>query len=621
MDIFKNYQSNKQAQISAFESFKNRFGSKQSTTPNQSVGKPATSASIKTPTSTTGNVSYGPKAPTQTVSSDTYGPTLVKTDDLNSNKFNQIDQPKPEIANYGITSTPPTTTEEPKKKTTSETLRENILNEAESSNLSAQREKIRQEEGTAQKLKRANELAQIYDAEQLKLQDRIDRLEKNPEGNWGGALQRQVSKMTYEGNKALTLLALQSRIASDDYKGAEKIVEQRISDLVADRDYKLKAYQTAYDFAQNDMTESEKLKAEQNFELLKMDTEAELEGEKALLENAKVNEEAIKIAEGYKNGLISEESLNKQPDEVKTAVWSKLVSDSFISPAQTDQVRTMKKNLSNVDELLRKGTSLAVGSGLARTTGEVLGFFGATRTKDVQATIDNLETNLAKEVLPLMKGPTSDRDIEFIKASAAKLQKTQSPEQFQANLLELRRGIKNGLVNSLIIPKSEKESILKEHYVLENSVLPAKDKLTAEQISDMIEIELDSLPTYGADSEVSAITIPTTSRLSYVNNNPGNLRFANQDGATSGEGGFAKFKTPEAGYTALKRQIALDKTRDLSVESFITKFAPPSENNTGEYIKFVSNKLGVNPKDKIKNLSTDELAKVIAQKESSTLIS
>lgn len=619
MDIFKNYQSNKQAQISAFDSFKNRFGSKQSTTPttknavfandpsesfkNQSIG----TAKIKNPNQTFGTPS------TQ---------NIVKTDDLNSNKFNQITQPKPEIANYGITPTPePKPQEQQKQKTASEILREKILNEAESTNLSDQRAKIRQEEGTAQKLKRANELAQRYDAEQLKLQDRIDRLEKNPEGNWGGALQRQVSKMTYEGNKALTLLALQNRIASDDYQGAEKIVEQRISDLVSDRDYKLKAYQTAYDFTQNDMSDSEKIKANQEFELLKMNTEAELEGEKALLENAKINEEAIKTAEGYKNGLISEESLNKLPDEVKTAVWSKLVSDKFVSPAQLDQLRTMKKNLSNVDELLTKGTSLAVGSGLARTTGEVLGFFGATRTKDVQATIDNLETNLAKEVLPLMKGPTSDRDIEFIKASAAKLQKTQSQEQFQENLLQLRRGIKNGLVNSLIIPKSEKETILKEHYVLENSVLPTKDKLTAEQISDMIEIELDSLPTYGADSEVSSITIPQASRLSYINNNPGNLRFAGQDGAVNGEGGFAKFKTPEAGYSALKRQIALDKARDLSVESFITKFAPPSENNTSEYISFVSNKLGVNPRDKIKNLSTDELAKVIAQKESSTLIS
>ena len=39
------------------------------------------------------------------------------------------------------------------------------------------------------------------------------------------------------------------------------------------------------------------------------------------------------------------------------------------------------------------------------------------------------------------------------------------------------------------------------------------------------------------------------------NNNPGNLNFAGQPGAVMGEGGFAKFPTPEAGRQALEAQI------------------------------------------------------------------
>lgn len=45
------------------------------------------------------------------------------------------------------------------------------------------------------------------------------------------------------------------------------------------------------------------------------------------------------------------------------------------------------------------------------------------------------------------------------------------------------------------------------------------------------------------------------SRLAVVNNNPGNLRFIGQAGATQGEGGFARFATVEDGYRALKNDI------------------------------------------------------------------
>ena len=55
------------------------------------------------------------------------------------------------------------------------------------------------------------------------------------------------------------------------------------------------------------------------------------------------------------------------------------------------------------------------------------------------------------------------------------------------------------------------------------------------------------------------------SSLAQKNNNPGNLRFAGQEGASEGAGGFARFETPEAGYKALQRQIELDKVRGMTV--------------------------------------------------------
>lgn len=84
--------------------------------------------------------------------------------------------------------------------------------------------------------------------------------------------------------------------------------------------------------------------------------------------------------------------------------------------------------------------------------------------------------------------------------------------------------------------------------------------------------------------------------LSIRNNNPGNLRFANQPGATQGEGGFARFETPEAGLAAMQKQIELDtQTRGLTLDRFLNKYAPPSENKTQNYINFVAQKTGLDP--------------------------
>lgn len=75
--------------------------------------------------------------------------------------------------------------------------------------------------------------------------------------------------------------------------------------------------------------------------------------------------------------------------------------------------------------------------------------------------------------------------------------------------------------------------------------------------------------------------------LAQRNFNPGNLKFRGQKGAIQGDKGFAKFKSMDEGYTALKGQIKLDTDRGLSLKGFTKKYAPPSENDTGAYYKFL----------------------------------
>lgn len=109
--------------------------------------------------------------------------------------------------------------------------------------------------------------------------------------------------------------------------------------------------------------------------------------------------------------------------------------------------------------------------------------------------------------------------------------------------------------------------------------------------------------------------------LAVENNNPGNLRFAGQPNATQGRGGFAKFETPQLGFRALIKQLQKDQSRDLTLEQFVHKYSPPSENDTKKYIKFLEDKLDVRKSDKIVNIPVFKLAEQVAMFESQTKIS
>lgn len=92
---------------------------------------------------------------------------------------------------------------------------------------------------------------------------------------------------------------------------------------------------------------------------------------------------------------------------------------------------------------------------------------------------------------------------------------------------------------------------------------------------------------YQAGQVDDVVRIPPESRIAYEHNNPGNLTFAGQAGATRGEpkpkGGYwAKFENPRDGMVALNRQVQIDQQRGLNVRQFAEKYAPPSDDNATE---------------------------------------
>ena len=128
------------------------------------------------------------------------------------------------------------------------------------------------------------------------------------------------------------------------------------------------------------------------------------------------------------------------------------------------------------------------------------------------------------------------------------------------------------------------------------------DSLTGEEHDALQELQKDVEP------EVGGETVEI--------NNPGNLRFANQTESTGKDDrGFAIFPTPEKGWDALYRQIELDKGRDLTLDQFVNKYAPPSENDTTAYRNFLQKELNVGKNTNINKLDTQKLAVAIAKQE------
>lgn len=105
--------------------------------------------------------------------------------------------------------------------------------------------------------------------------------------------------------------------------------------------------------------------------------------------------------------------------------------------------------------------------------------------------------------------------------------------------------------------------------------------------------------------------------LGLRNNNPGNIEFSDKnpwEGQTGSDGRFAKFETPEHGIRALgKNLLSYNRLHGLdTVGGIITRWAPPKENKTAEYIQAICARLGVGANDQIDVTNPRTLAELCA---------
>ncbi|VVS91067.1 structural protein [Desulfoluna spongiiphila] len=99
------------------------------------------------------------------------------------------------------------------------------------------------------------------------------------------------------------------------------------------------------------------------------------------------------------------------------------------------------------------------------------------------------------------------------------------------------------------------------------------------------------------------------------NNNPGNIRHGDDwDGLAKvqPDPAFCLFKTPEYGIRAMARVLTNYQRRHgiKTVRGIITRWAPPSENDTAAYVDHVAQVLGVDPDEPL--VVTEVLPRLIS---------
>lgn len=153
---------------------------------------------------------------------------------------------------------------------------------AGSENLADVKNQIRLNARLAEKQALSDKLFNEMEQERLAHIDRINKIERNESGKLKSGVNNKINKAQDDHDRRMAWKAVQYNSANGDYQRAQEIVDARISDIETDRQRRMEMWQQAWNFAQNDLTESEKLQAQQNFE--QQQAEWDFEKQKEMIE-------------------------------------------------------------------------------------------------------------------------------------------------------------------------------------------------------------------------------------------------------------------------------------------------------------------------------------------------
>lgn len=443
---------------------------------------------------------------------------------------------------------------------------------------------------------------------------------ENPEGKLTGALNGEIRNLDRARDTQLADIGIQQAVAQGNVNLVNESINRRVKaefDPIKTQIEGLKSYMSLYD---NNLTESEKAILDSEIKRQEFD-----------YENGVKNTQAVQGAEAWQRLLDGGQvSIKDIPQAIVP-----YMNTATVKKYTDEQVAPIREKLTLLGDLVKGvDNSGAVGTNpFARTsltswaTGARQNFVAGVKQLTSQETLNALlELKAGGGTL----GALSDGERFMLQESATKIGGWEikddngngtgfynaSEKSFKEELVKLQTLAEKAMLKADVVPLEEKAKIIGNKINRDNPNWSEADKREALRI----QLEQYAPPTSFNSVGNTSVSIPQQSRLAFVNNNPANLKYAGQAGAVKGEGGFAKFQTPEAGLNALYNQVKLDASRGLTLAQFINKFAPPTENDTQTYIKQVQQMTGASQNQRISGIDTNLLVKAIAKKESSTNI-
>lgn len=291
--------------------------------------------------------------------------------------------------------------------------------------------------------------------EQVGLQRKIEELEKNPRGLFGGALQDEIDKVKTESVRkqadlSLIQLGVQGRYDTALNQANRKVDvmlerEQKMTDALRldyedNKDLFTQAEQRQFETMQGDReraldTKKEELKAVNDIALSALREGAPT----ALVQQALATDtqaEAMALVGGYIGRMdrqIQQAQLTKLNQDIR-ATANELANTTGITPEQAErkiEVVTLANELVKSDATGKKS---AVGASLAKFLpfGQALGLQG-NRTA-FESKVNTLKSNLTLDNLKLLKGAMSDKDLMFLNSIGSSLDVNMSEAQFDKEL-------------------------------------------------------------------------------------------------------------------------------------------------------------------------------------------
>jgi len=291
-------------------------------------------------------------------------------------------------------------------------------------------------------------------------QNQIDELEKNAQGNFGGALAGRINQLTQEANKDLANIAIRAKVANDDFIGAQNIYNQRVADMKDYRDYQFQVYNATRDALQNDLTASEKLTLDQNFRIQQDETafeqQKELASYKAQMDRSNAVFESELRAEEINASKNNVSDLIGTPEGANAKISDQTILDSSqfdkeLDISSIESINQAKLALSGVETL--QGF-LAQGDDGLNLTGPIKGrarnfltkLGGDADAAAINAALQGLIPTVARGIFGEV-GVLTDTDIENYKKTLPNL--TSDEDQNDLITLIMLDVLENSFTNTL----------------------------------------------------------------------------------------------------------------------------------------------------------------------------